>query len=280
MEIEVLDGGRLQVAATHRPLLRANGLDTFARVMALPEGQLKRDFPGRRTSRLELALPGGGTQAVYLKRYHPEYLSLSRRLLRRLGWPGSGDEARAEWEAVQAVAALGIPTLDLVAFGQDTTTAGAVRSSFVMTAELTGAEEGHRYAAGIGSVERRHLLERVARFTRNLHNAGLVHKDLYLCHYMVAPARPEPSIFLIDLQRMTRPRYFMQRWRVKDLAALTYSSLKAGATWKDVVAAFRIYRGDGRLQERDRQLAQEVTRRIDWLKSRTPRHDTDFEQLQ
>jgi hypothetical protein len=290
METELLDGGRLLVAKTHLPWLRANGLDSFERIMSAPEGQMRRDFPGRRTSRLEWRRPDGTTQAVFLKRYYPDYLSSGRKVLRRLGWPGSGDEARAEWDAVGQLVALGIPTLEVIACGQDSSSDRTVRSSFLMTAELTAAEEAHRYAARLSSTNRRRLLLRVAEMARRLHAAGLVHKDLYLGHYMVMPAAgavygghvengAEPRIALIDLQRVTRPRCCGRRWRVKDLAALLYSSLKAGATRSDVAAAFRVYRGNRRLDREHRALAKSVWRRVAWLKTRVPKHDTDFEQL-
>jgi lipopolysaccharide core heptose(I) kinase len=278
MEVETLDDGRLFVAKQHLPLLRTNGLDSFARVMALPEGFLRRDFPGRRTSRLELRRPDGGTQTIYLKRYFPEYLSGSSRLLRRVSG-GTIDEARDEWEAGIEIAALGIPTLDMIARGQDASEGHAVRSSFIMTAELSGAQEGHHYAKKLDRVERRRLLRRVAELTRRLHAAGWVHKDLYFGHYLVTPAHPEPSIFLIDLQRCARPRWFTQRWRVKDLAALAYSSLKAGVTATDLAAAYQIYRGNRRLDVPSRRVARQVLSRVRWLKTRTPKHDSDFEQL-
>jgi heptose I phosphotransferase len=278
METDILDGGRMVVSSKYLALLRANELDTFDRVMATAAGRLKRDFPGRRTSRLELRQPDGGTCGVYLKRYYPEYLSPFARWLRRIGWPGYGDEAKAEWDAVNQIVALNIPTVEVIARGQDRL-AGAVRSSFVMTAELAGAEEGHHFAAKLAPQERRQLLRHAARYTRRLHQAGLVHKDLYLCHYMATPAPEVAQLHLIDLQRLTRPRRFVERWRVKDLAALAYSSLKSGATRFDLAAAFRVYRGNQRLDAADRRLARRVWRRINWLKTRTPRHDTDFEQL-
>ena len=127
METETLDGGRLVVARKHLALLQANGLDTFDRIMTAPERDLKRDFPGRRTSRLELRRPDGSIQAVFLKRYYPDYLSPVGRLLRRLRWPGHGDEACSEWMAFEQLAALGIPTLEAVARGQDHVAPGAVR---------------------------------------------------------------------------------------------------------------------------------------------------------
>ena len=64
LSVETIDNGRLIVAAGFLPLLRANGLDSFEQVMALPGGKVFRDFPGRRTVRLELKTDGGGTQAV------------------------------------------------------------------------------------------------------------------------------------------------------------------------------------------------------------------------
>ncbi len=290
MGVELLDHGRLTVATEHLPLLRANGLDTFERVMALPEGDLRRNFPGRRTNRLELRRPDGTVQAVFLKRYYPSYLSAKDRLLRRLGWPGYGDEARAEWEAIERVGQLGIPTLKAMARGQDQPSAGAVRSSFVMTAELTGTDEGDRVAAQLSPEERLRLLRRVATYTRQLHHAGYVHRDLYLCHYMVATeltsaGDQERPVFLIDLQRLTRPRWFPERWRIKDLAALIYSSLKAGATEADLAAAWQIYLGRDQLNPSPasdasgRRLVERVRRRVAWLKTRTPKHDTNFRQL-
>lgn len=278
MEVEALDDGRLFVAKQHLSLLRANGLDSFARVMALPEGFLRRDFPGRRTSRLELRRPDGGRQTIYLKRYFPEYLSGWSRLVRRLTG-GTIDEARDEWESGAQIAALGIPTLDRIARGQDASEGNAVRSSFIMTAELSGAEEGHHYARKLDRLERRRLLRRVAELTRRLHAGGWVHKDLYLGHYLVTPTQPEPSIVLIDLQRCMQPCCFAQRWRVKDLAALVYSSLKAGVTASDLAAGYRIYRGKRRLDGPSRRMARQVMGRVRWLKTRTPKHDRDFEQL-
>ncbi len=281
METEILDEGRLVVARRHLPLLRHNALDTFARIMAAPEGEIRRNFPGRRTSRIELRTPGGTTKAVYLKRYHPDYLSASGHLLRRLHWPGYADEARAEWTAVHQVRALGIPTLDAIAYGQDQTAPGRVRSSFVMTAELVGADEGDTVAKTMSWADRRRLLRRVAAHTRALHAGGYVHRDLYLCHYMVeaVPAKREPGIFLIDLQRLCRPRWRPERWKVKDLAALVYSSLKAGASPTDIAAAYRVYRNEAPLNGDERRLARRVLQRVAWLKTRTPRHDPNFQQL-
>ena len=93
MAAELLDHGRVQVAPQFVPLLRANGLHSFDAIMSLTGGRVARDFPGRRTVRLELPTPHGGTQALFLKRYEADYLSGFAQLLRWLRWPGTSDEA-------------------------------------------------------------------------------------------------------------------------------------------------------------------------------------------
>jgi hypothetical protein len=261
------------------PLLRQNGLDSFEQLMLCDQGTIRRNFPGRRTSRLELAAPGAASQTVYLKRYFPDYLSPRRRLLRWMRWPGSGDEAVQEWDAIRQLRSLGLATVEPVALGQDAARPGAVSQSFLITAEVSGSDEGHRFLARLAPGERRKLLLQVAAITRVLHGAGWVHKDLYLGHFLVRPGKREPEAVLIDLQRATKPCWFRQRWTAKDLAALTYSCLKAGATRSDIAAGFKVYRGNRPFLRCDRRLARAVLRRIKWLKTRTPKHDTDFEQL-
>ena len=83
----------MTVASEFWPLLQANSLDSFEKVMALSGGKIVRNFPGRRTVRLELKSSDGANQGVYLKRYETGYLSAGRRLLRLLRWPGAQDEA-------------------------------------------------------------------------------------------------------------------------------------------------------------------------------------------
>src|SRR5260370_298392 len=113
-----LDAGSLIVAPAFLVLLQAGNLDSFDRLMAFGGGQTKRDFPGRRTVRLELRHPSGATQGLYLKRYEPGYLSTGRRWLRRLGWPAAQDEAMREWKGLRSVGALGLHTAAPVACGQ------------------------------------------------------------------------------------------------------------------------------------------------------------------
>ena len=138
MKLETLDQGRITVAAQFLPLLQANGLDAFEKVMSLSGGKVARDFPGRRTVRMELKDKDGAVRGFYLKRYEPNYLSPGRRLLRMLRWPGAEDEAWREWRMLQKVRDLGIQTATPVAAGWEGSEGSATRS-FLMTAEIEGA---------------------------------------------------------------------------------------------------------------------------------------------
>lgn len=273
---EVLDDGRMLASPGFAPLLRAHGLDTFERVMDFSGGQVARDFPGRRTVRLELAGPDGAKTGFFLKRYFDNYLSPARRLLRRLRWPGAEDEAWREWTMLHAVRQADVPTATPVALGQEFPGGHSIRS-WLMTREIAGAVEGDQFLRTLDAAARRRFLLRVAELARRFHDTGLVHKDFYLAHVLAVPGEPEPEMFLIDLQRVMRPCCRRERWQVKDLAALAYSALKAGATREDLRAAFGAYLASPDI---DTRLAHEIERRVDWLRTRRPRHDANFQQLQ
>ena len=271
MKTETLDEGRLTVAVEFLPLLAAGGLDSFDKIMALPGGTVARDFPGRRTVRLELKAPHGGVQGVYLKRYEPNYLSMWGRLLRLLRWPGAEDEALREWQAIQQVAAAGIRTARPIAIGQRRSR-GMVTRSFLMTAEIPGAVEGHVHIESLPATERRSFLLRVAEMAQRLHEAGLVHKDFYVGHVLVTPNPSGAELFLIDLQRVVKPRLLFSRWVAKDLGALGYSMFNAGATYTDLLRTFLAYRQSAMLGEAEKCQARKVLRRIFRLRRRQPRH--------
>jgi len=121
--------------------------------MALPGGKVVRNFPGRRTVRLELKSATGSPQSIYLKRYESAYLSAGGWLLRWLRWPGAEDEALREWQMIPQVRSLGIRTATPIAVGQERA-GGPVKRSFLMTAEIAGATEGHTFVQNLPAAER------------------------------------------------------------------------------------------------------------------------------
>jgi len=269
MSIELLDQGRVTVAAEFLPLLQHAGLDSFGKIMALTGGQVARDFPGRRTVRLELKRPDGTLQGIYLKRYEANYYPLWCRLLRVVNWPGTEDEAEREWRMIQQVSAAGIRTATPIAVGREHRLSGR---SFVMTAEIAGAVEGQAYAESLPTARRRRFFLRVGEIARRFHGAGFVHKDFYVGHVLAVPGAGEAELFLIDLQRAMKPCCFRERWIAKDLGAMAYSMFNAGASYTDLLRVFLEYGGWTKLDDPQKQLARKVMRRVLALRRRQPKH--------
>jgi len=271
MKSETLDQGRLVVAAEFLPLLQANGLDSFEKIMALAGGTAARDFPGRRTTRFALKRPDGTSQGIYLKRYERNYLPFWRRLLRLLCWPGAEDEANREWRMLQQVSAAGLHTAQPIAAGQDRA-GGKCARSFLMTAEIESAVEGHVYAETLSAAQRRRFLSGVAEMARCFHRAGFVHKDFYVGHVLVTPGADGPELFLIDLQRVMKPCCLRDRWITKDLGAMAYSLFNAGATYTDLLRVFLAYGGLEKVGEAEKRTIRKIMRRVFALRRRQPKH--------
>ncbi|MCD6340251.1 MAG: hypothetical protein J7M29_12835 [Verrucomicrobia bacterium] len=276
-EFQSLDEGRILVAARWLPLLQANGLTAMSAVMAL-SGEMMRSVPGRSTVRVTLPRPEGSLWTGYLKRYTPEYLSAGRRWLRRMGWPAAQDEAGIEWRAIHDLRARGFATAEPVALGQERE-GGIVTRSFLLTAEIAGGVAGHEYAPGLAAPDRKRLLQEVAELTRRFHRAGFVHQDYYLNHIFAVPgSEGGERLFLIDLQRVFRPRWFRERWIVKDLAQLAYTARLAGASRSELLRFYLAYAGRGSLAAADKRRWRWIARRVRRLERRRPKYEAIWDR--
>ncbi|MCX5685523.1 MAG: hypothetical protein NT049_17845 [Planctomycetota bacterium] len=237
--IVTLDGGRLIVNEAFLPALEAAGLTTFEAVMALQGGQPYRVASGRSTVRVELPDPRGGHRAVYVKRYAYAPCCAGLRRMLRLDPPRSfaDGELRNMFRVIDA----GIPAMRWVAVGEERPGGGADQRSCFITEEIAGAVQADKYCEAAFGADRsreavarkRDLIRAMARLARRMHGAGLVHRDFYLCHLMVRPVDGgEPVLHLIDMTRVGRVLgEAPDRWVVKDLAALLFSSWPSQATF-------------------------------------------------
>ena len=196
----------------------------------------------RRTLRFELAGKGYFLKLHWGVGWSEIFKNLSSGRLPVVG-------ARNEWEAIRRLEALGVETMRLEAYGQ----AGwnpARRRSFVVTRELENTVSLEEYCADW--IERppaprakRLLIERVARIARTLHENGLNHRDLYICHFLLkmpwSGGDEDLHLHLIDLHRMQQHRRLPRRWRVKDLGSLWFSAMGIGLTRRDLLRFLRTY---------------------------------------
>ena len=215
-----------------KPLL---GKDAFATVWILP-GETYRQVPRRRTFRF---VESG--RAYFAKVHDGVGWHRIIKDLVSLKPPVLG--ARNEFAACRHLAAAGVRTPRVVAYGERGINP-ATRRSFVICealddftslkdiAESMASGGFQRLVAPTGTATetmllRRRLIREVALITRYIHDAGVNHRDYYIWHLMADSRKltaGEVELAVIDLHRASVRARVPNRWRVRDLAALLYSS--------------------------------------------------------
>lgn len=94
--------------------------------------------------------------------------------------------------------------------------------------------------------KKRILLKEVARIAAVLHNNGINHRDFYLCHFLlnteIEISNNQCLLYLIDLHRAQIRKKTPNRWVIKDLASLFFSSKDIGLTKHDYLLFMKQYR--------------------------------------
>lgn len=208
------------------------------------EGQEYRNPQGanRRTLRFEVAGKG------YFLKLHwgVGWQEILKNLL-SLRLPVIG--AANEWRAIQRLEALGVETMRLAAYGKEGWNP-ATQRSFVVTRELENTISLEDYCRDWARhpppfAHKQRLLRRVAAMTRELHQNGVNHRDLYICHFLLRlpwDGREENlHLYLIDLHRVQLRNHVPRRWRAKDVGSLLFSASHIGLTRRDVWRFLREY---------------------------------------
>lgn len=217
------------------------GRDPFETAAGL-EGQVYRAVANRRTLRFE-----AGGRAYFAKVHRGVGWGeiLKNLLTLRLPVLGAGNE----FVACRHLAAEGVAAPTVAAFGARGWNP-ARRFSFVICDALEGRESLEDLTARWQQTppsgrERRRLVMAVAAFARALHDAGVVHRDFYICHLLAdraAYARGEVDLAVIDLHRAQVRRRVPRRWLRRDLAALLFSVLDLPLSERDRLRFVRAYR--------------------------------------
>lgn len=147
---------------------------------------------------------------------------LGRLHVKRMFAPGGADAAREEVAGIEHLQRLDIPTTPLIAHGVEE------GRGLIVTRDLAGyVQLDKRLADGTTTWEQ--IAGPTAELAARLHTK-LHHRDLYLCHFLgKIDEHGTVVLALIDPARVKPlPRWFAQRWLVKDLAQFRYGSLEAG----------------------------------------------------
>jgi lipopolysaccharide core heptose(I) kinase len=222
----------------------------FAHLFHL-QGQLYRQQYTRRTLRI---IHDG--KAYFLKTHDGVGWSEIFKNLFQLRLPIVS--AKTEWTALHRLSALGIDTAQPVAYGRIGLNPARLRS-FLITEEVGDTvtledllkrwkDAGKKTSVVLAM--KWSILRRVAEIARMMHHNGVNHRDFYLCHLRIASSIAShfmtdlPPIYVMDLHRaQLRRGQPPERWIVKDLAGLYFSSMDLGVTSRDRYRFIAAYTG-------------------------------------
>lgn len=210
-----------------------NRRDVFTAVMHL-QGKAFRDVKGRRTIQVKL-----GEHSYFVKQHFGVGWAEIFKNLLTFKKPILG--AMTEVNAIQELTQLGIPTTPLVAYGQRGRNPAKLQS-FVMTEDLgdiLSLEElcADWLANPPDESVKQLLIIAVAELAAKLHQAGLCHRDFYLCHFVMKQNEFQQGIinlYLIDLHRMLQKQTPSGQAVMKDIAGLYFSAMDIGLSATDL----------------------------------------------
>jgi tRNA A-37 threonylcarbamoyl transferase component Bud32 len=244
------------VPVAYRQLMNDAGLSEAEQIWSDPRIVAWRSLPDRQNCTMDVRTQDEKPTRLHIKRY--------RRLKAR-------SEVKQEAEGIELLQQAGIPTTQLVAAIELADGRGAL-----ITEDLAGYEAGDKLVASGWRFDS--LFEATADLAARLHEAGLHHRDLYLCHFFVREGRQNVEVRLIDAARVARlpRRFFRQRWVVKDLAQFWYSleqlsiDEEVRRRWLRRYAEKRALDHVDRLESRVRRKASWIARHDARLNARAP----------
>lgn len=250
--------------------------DVFETVQQL-DGDIARNVEGRETRRFVV---GDG---VYYRKLHTGtgWLEIVKNLV-RLRLPVIS--ARNEWVALQRLSEIGVRSLEPLGFGEKYWNP-ARRLSFLITRELSDTVQLDHYLADhkqqpLTYGQKQPLLKAVAEIARTIHLHGINHRDLYLCHFLLAKSSipswlngEEPKLYLVDLHRAQMREQVPERWLVKDLASILFSATGLGVSLSDRCRFLQYYFKAPLRQtlSTQRRLLEKIQRRAEQLYQREQR---------
>lgn len=210
----------------------------FDQLMSL-NGDKFRALEGRLTQRVRI-----GDHTYFIKQHRGVGWKEIFKNLFQLKLPVLG--ARNEWQALQVLATWGISAPKAMAYGERGVNP-ANKESFILMQDLKDTisleDLGKQWCVQPPKFgHKKQIIEEVARIAKTMHSKGMNHRDFYICHFLMALDEPF-QLSLIDLHRAQIRSVTSQRWIVKDLAALYFSSKDIGLTKRDLYRFMKKYSG-------------------------------------
>jgi heptose I phosphotransferase len=175
-----------------------------------------------------------------------------------------------EYRAVNALTNIGVDTMSVAAYASRGYNPAAIES-LIVTDDLVDTVSLEDYCAHWADrpppfSTRLKLLLKLADSSKRMHEAGINHRDFYICHFHLNESsltEASPRCHLIDLHRAQMRRRTPRRWLVKDLAGLYFSAMDCGLSRRDLLRFISRYSLGGLRQAlgNDAALWRDVERR-------------------
>ena len=232
-----------------------NGTDPEALFAQLDQlsGEIYRQVASRRTLRVAINHRNYFLKVHYGAGWGEIFKNLFQARLPVLG-------ARNERDALERLTRAGVPTMQTMAY-VEVGDNPATRRSAILTAALENRTSLEFYDP-VDPLEKRRLLTLIAGIARDMHTAGVNHRDFYICHFLMSDDNHD-DIRLIDLHRAQVRKQVPARWRVKDLGGLLFSAMDKGLTRRDLLRFLKVYSGKSPREflAQDRRLWRRVQHR-------------------
>lgn len=229
------------------------------------DGESYRALDQRQTFRTELEGQG------FFVKIHEGY-SLKEFLKNLLAFKMPAIGAKRERDAILHLTKRGVKTMTLAAYGER----GILpfwQTSFLVTEELTNCHSlseiaDHWSTSSPTLLEKRNLIEKLAKSVKGMHGAGVNHQDCYICHFLLQEKTGD--LFVIDLHRAEIHNKLPWRWKCKDLSALAFSVSALRLNKLDYFRFLRIYYGS-LFENRDevRRVCEVVSLKMQKIKNHT-----------
>ena len=164
----------------------------------------------------------------YIKRFSSG--SFLQNVLFKLGFVKDVSNARNEFEAYQILKEIGVETAKLVCYGNEKKIWN--NRSFVISEEIKNFEQldfflsKKKYQKDKKNYQDR-IYKKIINIVNKLHQNGIVHHDLYLCHFLLdlnsLDNKKNIKIYLIDFHRLEKKTKISSKRISKELGDLFFS---------------------------------------------------------
>jgi heptose I phosphotransferase len=216
-------------------------VDSLFDALGAVDGEIFRQVESRRTFRFSTS------SNLYFAKLHygVGWREIVKNLL-QFKLPIIG--AQNEYDALQLLENAGVPVPKVVGFASYGLNP-ATRRSCIVTKSLinTLSLEDFCRQKRVTPSRKHVLIARVADLTQQMHEAGVNHRDCYICHFhlqLEEQDKTKPTLFVIDLHRAQIREHTPIRWRVKDVGSLLFSAIEEDALRKnDFFRFMKVYSG-------------------------------------